>query len=521
MATLKEIIQYSKANPNTDYAKNAAKLIQSGQFDAQAVKEGIDLSWAGRPAVKPAPEQPKVVPIADTLKPVTDIYKQGAQNVQNDINQAGERIANSPNTVTGNLIEKPLIAAKGVSDVTKDVVKTAFEPLAKPVSSLISFLADKISSIPAVQRFATTNAVSKVLNTISNTSQTVEEAKKAHPDLADALDTLITIGGTVVGEKPLQTAADATLNTAKNLAEKGTNIASKIDTRLGGEAAQKAIQEISSEVPKTPKSLQTTIDAINPDLTGKKLVNAYKQTVSGSRDITPSSIFKEQGLTADQQTINLSKRLQDVVISKDPIKNLDSLGKALGDTETKVTELLKGDPTLNFNADKPTLFSKLNNVQKEMPREFSAIKDSKNIFNNVIDFAKEKINQSEDTLTGLRDARTAFDAQAKKEYPNAFKEGVVDTKTPAGRAIKLARDTINEHLYNTSPDGSELRQLIGREADIFRATDNIAPKAAKGEGKNAIEKIIKAHPTLARYIKYGLITAGIDKAVKTTTGVGF
>ncbi len=57
MATLQEIIQYSKANPNTDYAKRAAKLIQNGDFDTQAQKEGIDLTWAGRPAVQaPAPE---------------------------------------------------------------------------------------------------------------------------------------------------------------------------------------------------------------------------------------------------------------------------------------------------------------------------------------------------------------------------------------------------------------------------------------------------------------------------------
>lgn len=49
MATLKEIIEYSKANPESDYAKTAYENIVSGDFDSQAEKEGIDLSPFGRP----------------------------------------------------------------------------------------------------------------------------------------------------------------------------------------------------------------------------------------------------------------------------------------------------------------------------------------------------------------------------------------------------------------------------------------------------------------------------------------
>lgn len=53
MATLKEIIEYSKKNPNTEYAKKAYEHIKSGAFDAQAATEGVDLSFAGRPAPEP------------------------------------------------------------------------------------------------------------------------------------------------------------------------------------------------------------------------------------------------------------------------------------------------------------------------------------------------------------------------------------------------------------------------------------------------------------------------------------
>ena len=145
-----------------------------------------------------------------------------------------------------------------------------------------------------------------------------------------------------------------------------------------------------------------------------------------------------------------------------------------------------------------------------MPREFSAIKDSKSVFNNVVDFAKDITNKAEDSISGIRDARTKFDAQAQREYPSAYKEGRIDTSTPAGRAIKTVRDAMNEHLYNTAPNGSEIQQLIGREADIFRAVDNIAPKAAKGQGKNVIAQFIKDHPTAAKIAGYGVVgTLGV------------
>ncbi len=286
-------------------------------------------------------------------------------------------------------------------------------------------------------------------------------------------------------------------------------------------AGSKGMFGSESKVPATPKELQSSIDAVNPNLSGKKLTGAYKQTVSGGRDVTPASIFKEQGLTPDQQAINLGTRLQDLKLGRDPIKNIDKLGAALEEAESKLTTALKGDPEINYHANKPDLISSLDKAKGTIPREFSTIKDSKATFNNVMDFAKQTVAKADDSISGLRDARTAFDTQAHLEYPNAFKEGGIDVKTPAGRAIKQARDLINEHLYNTAPNGSEIQGLIGREADIFRATDTIAPKAALGHGKNSFQLMIEKHPTLSRYIKYAVGGYITDKALKATTGVGF
>jgi hypothetical protein len=88
MATLKEIIQYSTENPNTDYAKGAYSHIVNGDFDDQAQKEGIDLSKFGRPALQKAPEKP--VGMVQGL--VQDIVKTPL-NVASTVASAGKGLA--------------------------------------------------------------------------------------------------------------------------------------------------------------------------------------------------------------------------------------------------------------------------------------------------------------------------------------------------------------------------------------------------------------------------------------------
>ena len=57
MATLREAIDYSKKNPQSDFAKQLKLRIQSGQADQDFVKEGLDATAYGRPAVEVQEEE--------------------------------------------------------------------------------------------------------------------------------------------------------------------------------------------------------------------------------------------------------------------------------------------------------------------------------------------------------------------------------------------------------------------------------------------------------------------------------
>lgn len=310
----------------------------------------------------------------------------------------------------------------------------------------------------------------------------------------------------------LEQVGNATKGLVKDAIEAAPGLATKaVDTGAdivgqGINLAKKAFTKSDS------KALKETIDAVNPDLSGKKLESAYQQVVKGDRTVKPSGIFTEQTLSPSDRAIAIGKRLAsgdtladgtviEPVILKSGnstvhAKNLPILKKALTNTEEKLNVALDGNPEINYNADRPQLIENLNKGLEDAPRGFR-IGPDKPVVEDVFSFAKKVASESEDSIKGLREARTAFDTQAKTQYPNAFKEGVIDTKTAAGSAIKKARDIFNEHLYNTAPNGSDIQKLIGHEADIYQATEPIAAKAAKGEGMTKTQKaleFVKDHP---------------------------
>ncbi len=460
-------------------------------------------------------EKPKTM--AEKIAPVTDIYNEGAKKVTEKINQAGERFANSPNTPVGNLIEKPAILGKGVADVTTQVVKTAFEPLAKPVGALISFLSDKISDIPMVQRLATTNAVSKVLNTISNTSQTVEQAKKAHPDLADALDTLVTIGGTVIGEKPLQTATESVVNTSKNLAEKGINLAGKVDTRLGGEAAQKALEATKNS------AISESLDLTKPLLNKKESIAAFEK--AGQKGgVTQTNTLGKYSVEPTLKDVEIAKSVQGLVSKKNgPIDNIVNINQEISrisDSEIKPF-LEKNYQPKNPNTP-PITKQTIDSYIKKNAEVANFIKADP-VLQKTYDLARQsmidELDKKPKTMLGLWEARKSFDNVAERQVGN------LDPLSEKASAIKQAvldtRRAVNDYIAENTPNGDEnFKAQLKTLSNMYEARGNIAEQNYKLLDKNVVQRWIKQNPSKAKLLKYGLGVVGLEQLIKRTTGVG-
>lgn len=399
------------------------------------------------------------------------------------------KIINSKQSPASKVLQTVGEGFAAVTDAGATAIDESIKPEAKQkIANTLGPLLKKAAEVPAAK------GIVSWWNGLKESHPETAANLEATGHIASLLSNALGLGA---GAKVAKPAVEATIAAT----EKAVAPATKAATEMVKPVIDIAGKAKTAVLPGAKAStVEQTIAAVNPELTGKKLADAYKEVVTGDRTAKAAGVVSEQSLSPSAQAIKTGTRLHEagVQLTGKPIKDLSTLGTALKDTETKIGDLLKGsDPSIVYNADKPTLLGALNKAKTTSPRETGAIRESKKVYDNVIDFAKELVGKTEDNVAGLRDARSAFDARARIEYPSAFKNGAIDTKTPAGQAIKAARDTMNEHLYNTAPEGSEIKRLIQLEADIFRAGESIAPKAAQGNNLTKAEQYLKAfkeHP---------------------------
>lgn len=451
-------------------------------------------------------------------------YEQAGQKISDSISKGADRLNALPNTGsigdvaarTGTMLETGLGTAAGASQAVfapftamlQKAMQVA-EPVTKPIGEAVGPTLD-----PAIQP--------------------IKDWAAKHPRAATDLMDFITVAGT----------ASADLGGAKNLLN--TDVGA-LNSRVGGYVAQDVGNAVNSTVqgakgvvekakslipgqgqPENP--LQTTMDAVDPKLSGKAKVDAYREIATKGRGVAKANMFQEQGLAPAERTRKLATRLtgdtmlQDgttvkgVQFGKDPIKNLETISQSLDDTEQALQRSLAGDPSMKYNLDKTSLLDKLNGLKDTKPGDF--IGENGTIYDKVIEYANKIVDKTDDTINGGREARTMFDAEARRKFPTAFRDGAINTASPAGNAIKEVRDIMNQHLYETAPNGSDIQALIGREADLLRAADISAIKGAQMHGMNFLEQFGKDHPKLADGIKWGLLGLGGNQAVKSLTGLG-
>ncbi len=465
------------------------------EYEAKYGQAPVLNSVVPAPKVAAAPAAPQAPGLVDRL---VSTAKETAGNIGGHINEGAQALNDSASGKI-NPIAAGVKIFGTVVGVGNDLVGGAVKGGLQTVDSATGGSLKKIQTgllSPAIQKIMQTPAGAMGINALRQGEEKWSQFEAEHPSWAAALSAVPEVAqmaanfvGVGAASKGAQVSAplikEAAI-TAKNVATRGAGVVTADAPIVGAKAT-------------AARALDRTIDAITPELQGTKLTDAYKDVLRGNRTAQKGGILQQQAVSQSERELGMGQRLFDegIRLTNKPVKDLEILRGALNKTEAGIENVLKGDPELVFLADKPTLFKTLNTIKTKTPREFGAIKDSKKVFDDVVEFGKDIVNKADDDVRGLRNARTAFDAQARREYPNAYKGGEIDTKTPAGRAIKSVRDAINDHLYDTAPEGSELKRLIGIEADIFRAGDAIAPRAAGTHGQSLpIQMLQKAkeHP---------------------------
>lgn len=222
---LASLINYSKANPTTSIANLAKQYISSGAYDSQALKEGTDLSFAGRPALADMQEAAKnpiqkasdaIGGIAEKIQGgITDIGQEAGDKTVEQQQQGGEKMLSSVEEGAqkeGQASENNDVPGE-VADNLETMLGTAsgaVQTIFAPITGIVQAITDKVSDSKAVQDFADGNKTAGgILDLYDQLGQKVNEIAAAHPEEAknfgDAVNVLLsTLGGeTEAGEGAL------------------------------------------------------------------------------------------------------------------------------------------------------------------------------------------------------------------------------------------------------------------------------------------------------------------------------
>lgn len=296
VTSLSQIIAYSKANPNSQYAKQAYNLIKSGQFDAQAAKEGVDLSWAGRPKpTAPADSQgqdngqEQAAPASSLGDLDMQQLQQAGQKIVDSVQNAGTKLQHDANgTAFGE--------AKGVGDVLEGLLGSGagiVQGISAPVTAVLQKL---VSMDPAALKAGAEDP------SFAKGDPTVVAAAQfaaAHPELTQNIRDALTVGGALYGgAEGLIPGSSTTLG---EFASSGKGLLEDAASRV--KAAAPAIKEAAFSTESATPAETAPKNGI-----GKKVLTSVASQAMGVQPSTIEDILKRPDLYTPEKMGEASRQ---------------------------------------------------------------------------------------------------------------------------------------------------------------------------------------------------------------------
>lgn len=464
MATLKEIIKYSKANPTSDYAKTAQQHITNGDFDAQAQKEGIDLSWAGRP--KPASQ--------------TKIQQEGA----------------SANKFLGKSTAGQLVSKETLKEIPGQALKTAKELFIDTPVKVAKSLADiPVSIVNAIQ--------GKVGKEIPGTYQA--EAQQTASDVIEGKKPLISalkpfaqvpldVATTALEAKGLYSAGKKIIEKTPAIAKKATNLVKDTSGKISSAISKKLEEKGANKATNLIKSTEDTMTKTERlSALGEK--GRVKVTKLGKTEFLPTKTETKAGEL-------LSGKLK-----SNPVKNIPIIKNEIA------TRGAEAENFLVKNA-KPITAQEQSDVFKTV-RDKMAKYSTKEELKAYDEQMKMFLKQ----IPGRGGYNTGNFYKALKEYETNVasklakgKEALLDPTGIASAKLNAAKDirkVVRDLIGNKHP---EFKGKMFDLTSLYDALDNVVVKGEKTAG-NIISRSFKKHPYISSAVTGALGVEGIRKII--------
>ncbi len=260
-------------------------------------------------------------------------------------------------------------------------------------------------------------------------------------------------------------------------------------------------------------ALSGTIDAISPELSGKAASGAVAR--GGIKSDFLTGTYKQATPKALE---DMAKVVQESVPGFDSMKTFT---EKLNATRTSVYKMAEDLKQQVVKSGQDTMYSYRELEAQMKALEPSIAVKSDNTLSRQFELAREAAMKTAveagsthplgaggiGVISDLFDARKAFDAIVDKQFPNLY----LRENAPMRDAITSMREVMNNFIDERLPKGSGFRESLKNQSKLFRAIDNMAPKAAKELGSTRMSRFSARHPKTIGTLKTGgkLVAEGI------------
>lgn len=510
---LKQALQYASQNPTSDFAKQLAQTIKSGQVDAQAQQLGIDLT-----PIKQSTLGAEIKPVENKTFMEKVASFTGGEKIAQGLGQAlaNSQIAKQQEEALNNAIAQQAQLLKRKKEIQElggdtshidrglEYNRQNLEEISNGMEGLLNqknlttkqVLGDALQLGTTIVGAGQIPGIAKTTTGATGLVKGAIQGAKTGAITGGAFGVSSGVSSALEEDKSLTDVAKSGLGSGLVGAGTGGILGGVIGGISGG------IKQ--GEINKLNKEENFALDLVAPKATEK-----IKQQALKEGRVTEQGLLNASKIKPSKQDIRVAESVKGIVSSKNtPIQNI----KAIDDTVRELNTGLKAYVAENkvpFNTTQ--LRSQLNSGKDELKLIFASDKNAEKTYNAVVD-EFVKLVKNKDTA-GLFEARQNFD-----KIP-AIKK-LLDSQGLAENVKKevahTARDKANQYVASLLPKGNKYREVLIRESRMIEAIENITDKFAGNVGKNNLQILANKYPL----IKVGLGTVGVGLLGATGVGVG-
>lgn len=256
------------------------------------------------------------------------------------------------------------------------------------------------------------------------------------------------------------------------------------------------------------KLTRLTVDALKPNLTKKEL----EEMVASGKGTIGRFGAPEIDFTKDKQFMKAVEASKGVIKGKSAVEDVNLVRDAIG----REAEALKGQiSALDHPYPIRELAARMSAAEEPISLRGTPFeKQIKPLKQAAVKLAEE----SGGKISGLLDARKAFDDLVEKTYPNLYDK----ENAPMRNAVVAIRDAMNQYIEENLPTGVGYRESLQKQRALYNAMENLLTKVHEEHGMTGIgrrlTRFAKDHPYISGAAAFGAAEAGYNK-VKQLTGL--